>query len=517
MAKPHLYFSASPAVPAMKHPTAITLLFPHQLYLHQPALQKGVPVVLVEEWLYFSQYRFHKLKLVLHRASMQYYRGLLLQQGYEVQYIEATSPLHDIRQLVPHLAGQQVSAIHYTDVTDDWLKRRLHKACRLQGIQLTEHPTPGFLNRPDEVNPWFDEQRQYFQTDFYIHQRKMRGLLLTPQGHPEGGKWSFDHENRLKFPPGTPVPHYPFPRHNAFVTAARDWVETHFAGNPGAAFLLKQHDPRFYPVTHAEAEEWLNDFLAHRFAQFGIYEDAIVQQEHFLHHSVLSPLLNTGLLTPAQVVNAALKAAARYQVALNSLEGFIRQITGWREFIRIVYEREGRKQRTGNYWQFTRAIPARFWEGNTGIPPIDHTIYKLLQTGYTHHIERLMLLGNFMLLCEFDPNEVYRWFMALYIDAYDWVMVPNIYGMTQFADGGLMMTKPYISSSNYIRKMSDYPKGEWQETWDGLFWRFMHVHRDFFATQPRLGMLLTTLDKMDAAKRGAHLQRAERYLASLST
>jgi deoxyribodipyrimidine photolyase-related protein len=182
-----------------------------------------------------------------------------------------------------------------------------------------------------------------------------------------------------------------------------------------------------------------------------------------------------------------------------------------------VYEREGTKQRTTNYWQFKRKIPTSFWTGDTGIAPIDSTIKKILKTGYAHHIERLMVLGNFMLLCEFDPDEVHKWFMEMFIDAYDWVMVPNVYGMTQFADGGLMTTKPYISGSNYLSKMSDYEKGTWQPIWDGLFWRFMHVHRDFFLQNPRIGMLVKTFDKMPEEKRQAHLHAADNYLQSLDT
>ena len=162
-------------------------------------------------------------------------------------------------------------------------------------------------------------------------------------------------------------------------------------------------------------------------------------------------------------------------------------------------------------------MPAAFYTATTGIEPVDDAIRTVLQTGYCHHIERLMVLGNFMLLCEIDPDEVYRWFMELFIDAYDWVMVPNVYGMSQFADGGLMSTKPYISSSNYILKMSNYSKGDWQATWDGLFWRFMHTHRDFFLKNPRLSMLVRTFDKMTSQKQNAHLQHAEAYLAQLES
>ena len=188
---------------------------------------------------------------------------------------------------------------------------------------------------------------------------------------------------------------------------------------------------------------------------------------------------------------------------------------GWREYIHIVYMREGSKQRTKNYWGFTRKIPISFWKGTTGIVPVDTVIQKVLNVGYCHHIERLMVMGNFMLLCEFDPDDVYRWFMEMYIDAYDWVMVPNTYGMTQFADGGLMMTKPYISASNYLMKMGNWQKGPWQKTWDGLFWRFMHVHRNFFMQNPRLSMLLNSFDKMTSIQKKEHLDNAESFLNML--
>ena len=305
------------------------------------------------------------------------------------------------------------------------------------------------------------------------------------------------------------------PNENDYVKAAKMWVDKQFANNYGNTTSPFCNLGGFYPVTFKEAENWLDDFLKTRFKDFGIYEDAMVDNESFLHHSVLTPMLNIGLLNPQQVIDRALDVAHEYDIPLNSLEGFIRQIMGWREFIHIVYEREGVRQRTKNYWGFTRKIPETFWTGNTGIHPVDVVIKKALATGYSHHIERLMVMGNFMLLCEFDPDEVYHWFMEIYVDAYDWVMVPNVYGMTQFADGGLMVTKPYISGSNYLLKMGDWKKGPWQNIWDGLFWRFMHVHRNLFLKNPRLGMLIKTFDKMPEATRQKHLKTAEDFLLSL--
>ena len=234
-------------------------------------------------------------------------------------------------------------------------------------------------------------------------------------------------------------------------------------------YLGKQSSKRIYPSNFIEAEKWLDDFLNERFIEFGIYEDAIHSDEIFLNHSILSPLINSGLLTPDFILERVLDFSKSNDIPLNSLEGFVRQIIGWREFIRGLYISKGVFSRNLNFWNFTKKIPKSFYSAETGILPVDDTINKINNTSYCHHIERLMIIGNFMLLCEFDPDEVHKWFMELFIDAYDWVMVPNVYGMSQFADGGLFSTKPYISSSNYIIKMSNYKKGEWSSIWDGLF------------------------------------------------
>jgi deoxyribodipyrimidine photolyase-related protein len=336
------------------------------------------------------------------------------------------------------------------------------------------------------------------------------GVLLNPDGSPEGGRWSFDTENRKKLPAGIIPPPVTYTSGQPWLAEAAQYVATHFPHAPGSS-----QGPYLFAVTHQSAADALQQFLHQRLVHFGVYEDAIASGYTTLFHSVLTPMLNTGLLTPQQVVDATLAHAAQHAIPLNSLEGFIRQVIGWREFVRLVYLQQGRRQRTTNFWGFTRRIPASFYNGTTGIPPIDNTIRKVLKTGYCHHIERLMVLGNFMLLCEFHPHDVYKWFMEMFIDAYDWVMVPNVYGMSQFADGGLMTTKPYISGSNYIMKMSDYKAGPWQQVWDGLFWRFMHRHSTFFLSNPRLGMLVHTFNKMPQEKQQAHLAHAERFLQSL--
>ena len=485
-----------------------TIIFPHQLFEENPAVLPNAEVFLVEEFLFFKQFNFHRQKLKYHRATMKFYENYLREKGLKVTYIESNQQLADVRDLMTHLIEQGFTEIHFCDVTDNWLEKRIKSFA--EKVTLHEYKTPMFLNSKEELETYFGSKKHYFQTDFYTKQRKERGILIDADFKPVGGKWTFDTENRLKYPKGKVPPKVEFPSENEFVKEAESYVKANFDNNYG-----ELNSKFVYPTTHAESRNWLQQFLGNRFLEFGEYEDALVANEQILHHSLLTPMMNVGLITPQEVIDTMLKFAEENNISLNSLEGFIRQIIGWREFIRGVYEIAGTKERTMNFWKFKRKIPESFWNGTTGILPIDLTIKKALETGYCHHIERLMVIGNFMLLCEFNPDEVYRWFMELFIDAYDWVMVTNVYGMSQFADGGLMATKPYISGSNYLMKMSDFPKGEWQTVWDGLFWNFMDKHREFFLTNPRLGMLVRMFDKMPNEKRISHIETAENYLASL--
>lgn len=491
--------------------SSIVLIFPHQLFEKHPALQPTKKVVLIEEFLFFKQYKFHKQKLIFHRASMKAYQHYLIEKGFNVQYIETHDPLSDIRTLLPFCKKEGVEQVHYCDTIDHNLERRITAQSKLLNVTIVCYESPGFMLSSKETQHYFLSTKRFHQTDFYIEQRKRFNILVSAAKQPQGGKWTYDNENRLKYPKGKKPPSVICPTINPFWAEAVEYVERNFSDNPGEI-----QSTLIYPTTYDESRQWLDQFLEQRFESFGDYEDAIVRSEILLHHSLLTPMLNVGLLTPPEIIEQALQIASKRIIPLNSTEGFVRQIVGWREFIRGMYAHAGTRQRTTNFWKFTRKIPQSFWKGTTGVEPIDTVIQRILSTGYCHHIERLMVLGNFMLLCEFDPDEVYQWFMELFIDSYDWVMVPNVYGMSQFADGGLMATKPYISGSNYLMKMSDFQKGEWQAIWDALFWRFMHVHRTFFLNNPRLGMLVRTFDKMDKQKQEAHLKIAADFLEKLN-
>lgn len=482
-------------------------VFPHQLY-HSIPFDKSTPIYLIEDSLYFSQYKFHKQKLVLHRASMKYYQSFLENIGYVVHYLDF-NPKLSLESVFISLQNNKIETLHYTDTTDYLLERRMLRYAKKYKLDLQKHKSENFLLTLDEFQQQLGKGKKYFMAPFYIQQRKKFKLLLQDDGEPIGGRWSFDEDNRKKLPKNIQLPTNKSFAQNEFVKEAREYVSKKFPHTYGT------DDSFNYPTTHEEAKAALRDFLENRMEHFGEYEDAIAKNESFLFHALLTPALNIGLLSPQQIIDETLRFHAKKDFPINSLEGFIRQIIGWREFMRGVYHFEGVKERKTNFFNFDKKIPESFWRGETGIEPIDDTIKKVLANAYSHHIERLMLLGNFMLLCEFDPDEVYRWFMELFIDAYDWVMVPNVYGMSQYADGGFITTKPYVSGSNYVLKMSDYKKGEWCAVWDALYWRFLFKHQDIFKNNQRMSMMINLVNKMEKGKLEAHLQVAEEFLKKI--
>jgi deoxyribodipyrimidine photolyase-related protein len=491
-----------------------TLVFPHQLFARHPAIAADRTVWLVEDALFFGDQRypaaFHRQKLIMHRASMKRYATEAL-AGYSVQYVEYQDVHAGMEALFERLGAAGVSALHVADPADFMVEKRLRRCSAAFGIPLVWYETPAFLNTPSAIHAFYDGRKTYFQTDFYIWQRRKHRILLTDDGKPMGGRWTYDTDNRQKLPPSVNVPSVPGVAENAFVHEARDYIETCFPHAPGAS------RPFIYPTCHSEARAVLQQFVAERLSSFGVFQDAISQRTPFLFHSLLSAPLNCGLLTPDEIIEAVMRAFS-HQPALPiaSVEGFVRQVIGWREFMRAVYVREGVRQRTANFWGHGGALDERWYTARLGIPPVDDAIRKAQSFAYNHHIERLMVVGNLMLLCEIHPMAVYRWFMEMFIDAYDWVMVPNVYGMSQFADGGLITTKPYLSSSNYIRRMSDYRPGPWCDIWDSLYWRFVDKHRLFFAANPRLNMMVGHLERMGEAAVRAHWQRAERFMNDLA-
>lgn len=468
----------------------ITLIFPDQLFSNHPCLTPDRPIYLVEEFLFFKVQPFHKQRLVLLKCAMRKYAERLSQSQNRVIYIPSEKLTYR-GSLFDLLGKQAIKQIHMAEFADEWLSQDLTKGADQYGWNIHFYPSPAFFCSNQELEGFFSEKAHYSMAQFYTYQRKSRDLLMKG-GSPVGGKYSFDIENRKKIPKTLFIPPSFHPPQDATTKKAVDEVEAEF---PNA---IGESSPFLYPTTHQEAHKALQLFLNDKLSLFGTYQDAIQKEDSFLFHSVLSPILNIGLLTPEEVTQITLDHAQNHSIPLNSLEGFLRQIVGWREFVRASYLLKGSFQRSRNFFHHHKKIPKTFWEGSTGILPIDQTVKKVLKTGYCNHIERLMVLGNFLLLTEAAPSEVYKWFMGYFVDAYDWVMVPNIFGMSQYADGGTIVTKPYISSSNYLLKMSDYPKGEWAEIWDGLFWRFLQKHQSLFSRNHRTLTLMQLLKKNES-------------------
>ena len=488
-----------------------SIVLPNQLFEKSPVFSNRSTIYLVEESLFFNQYVFHKQKLFFHRLSMKKYQDFLKDKGIDVRYIDASEKLSDIRHLIENISNKY-NIIQIIDPNDFLVEKRLKRVCIKLNLKLIILENPMFLCKKSDLNFFKPDKKKFFQTSFYKSQREKFNILIDIAGGPEGGSWTYDTMNREKYPTNKKPPEIMSVNDKSeLLSETHDYINNIYSKNYGNL------EPEFfYPTDFEQSKKWFNDFLENRFKEFGPYEDAIIDSESFLNHSLLSPLLNTGLLNVNFVISHTIEFYKKNDIPLNSCEGFIRQILGWREFIRGIYFAKSVEERTKNYWNFKRKIPHSFYDGSTNILPVDICIKKILKTGYAHHIERLMIIGNFMLLCEFNPDEVYRWFMEMFIDSYDWVMVPNVYGMSQFADGGLMSTKPYISGSSYILKMSNHKKGEWTYIWDSLFWNFIDKRRDFFTKNPRMRMLVSNFDKMDLNKKKALLETADNYLQNLS-
>jgi len=486
----------------------VTLVYPHQLFSQSPVLSKARPVVLVEDPWFFRRHRFHAQKLMFHRACMQAYRDYLEREGYAVSYIESAE-IPTTADIFLRLSKDGIKDVHLCDPIEHGLSEEVYTACTTHGIHAVTEESPMFFCGREYLLKFYEDGRRFHLTDFYIAQRKRLHILLDEEGKPVGRRWTYDTLNREPLPADIPLPAVWRPEWNEYTRDAAAYVRDHFPGAPG--------DPADFswPVTFDDAHRWLSDFLIQRLALFGRYEDAIHRTETFLFHSLLSPLLNCGLLTPGEVVHSTLGYADAHEIPVESLEGFIRQLIGWREYVRAVYLIAGEREQSSNVFRLSHKVPPCFWTASTGIEPVDTIIRRVIDHAYCHHIERLMVLGNIMLLAEFHPDQVYAWFSELFIDAYDWVMVPNVYGMSQFADGGMMSSKPYVSGSRYILRMSNFEKGPWCDLWDALYWRFLYVHRDVFAHNPRMAPFIAYITRMPEERRSVLIDRAEQYLASI--
>jgi len=457
-----------------------------------------------------THFKYHQHKLVLFLSAMRSH-GEALRQMYPLHYDHLEEEAgRSYEEKLAHCLEQQpaVEELVTYDVEDHFFKDRLEHFARERGLRLCIVDSPGFIFSQSDFSDYLSKTKRPFLQRYYQERRQRLGVLVDTQGEPTGGRWSFDDENRKKFPAGITFAPRPKLEPTEHTRAVCRLVAEHFPDHPGSTENFN------WATTREQCLALLDEFLQERLAHFGPYEDAIDAREVFAFHSVLSPYMNMGLITAPEVLERSLAFAERQEnLHLPSLEGFVRQIMGWREFMRGIYHHYDLQK---NYFNQQRRLSRHWYEGSTGIPPLDDSIRKASREGYTHHIERLMILGNIMLLSELHPDEVYRWFMEMYVDSADWVMAPNVYGMSQFAEGGIFATKPYVGGSNYIRKMSHYAKGPWCDIVDGLYWRFIERHQDTFAKNRRMSMMVATLRKMKNERRQHIFGAAEEWLEQVT-
>ncbi|MEY4353322.1 MAG: hypothetical protein RLZZ609_1563 [Cyanobacteriota bacterium] len=505
-----------------------------QLLQEHPLLARPDPnrwVALIESPPRARRHRYHQQKLTLLFAAMRHHGAALERSGHRVLYHRLEDPLPRASGTAPAdpdsgavlaawIALHGVRAIHLLEPNDFHTQAALPALAERLGVPIHTHPSPQFLLPRADFLAWAKGRRTVVMEQHYRRMRKQLGVLMTEGGEPVGGVWNMDSDNRqtrAQFRKARPVvPSLPPPTQDRVVREAAEQVGRLFADHPGKAADL------WLPATRAGALAWLERFVAERLAGFGPWEDLMVEAEPVLFHSVLSPLLNIGLLTPLECVRAAEAAYAEGRAPLASVEGFVRQIVGWREFIHGMYWRHMPEYGQVNALDAHRPLPRWAYTGDTELRCVSRAIEDALRLGYNHHIQRLMVLGNYFLLGGYAPSEVLRWYLEMYIDAYDWVMVPNVLGMVLYADGGWFATKPYTAGPTYLDKMGDHcarcrynPKlktGPDACPFQALYWAFQIRHADRFRSHPRMAMMVRQVDRMEDSLREEYVKGAERFL-----
>jgi deoxyribodipyrimidine photolyase-related protein len=451
-----------------------------------------------------THFKYHKHKIIFFLSAMRKYAEELRGQGFNVHYEKLQLDSTDFTQALDRfLQSNNFESFYFFEIEDKFFEKEIHNCVqKVKHLQITQIQSPMFLTTRAQFDVYLQRSKKPFMKTFYEDQRKRLKILIKSDGTPIGDRWSFDEENRLSLPKNYTPAKLPEYRCDKIDQEVMQLVDHCFENHRG------QTSDCWLPTDRISAQKWLDCFLIERLSDFGPYEDALSKEFPFVNHSVLTPFLNVGLLTPEEVVRCTLKVFKEKKLPLNSVEGFLRQIIGWREFIRGIYQNFSVQQDNSNFWNHQRKLKDCWYSATTGIEPLDDVIRKVQKYAYAHHIERLMVVGSLMLLLEIHPHEAHRWFMEMFIDSSDWVMGPNVYGMALFSDGGIFATKPYFCGSNYYKKMGPYKSGEWQAAVDGLYWGFIDKHRDYFLKNPRLSMMVRSFDKMEAEKKSRILKAA---------
>ncbi len=465
--------------------------------------------------------RSHQQRSAVFLAAMRHFAASLRGEGARVRYVtledrENTHSLTaEVRRACAALRPQRVIMTE----AGEWRLRAefeiLAAELGQQGYPLEVREDTHFLVSHDDFATFARTRKSLQMEHFYRQVRRQHGILMQPDGTPEGGQWNLDHDNRRSFKQAPKVPPLPrIPRDDIIEEVCR-LVQTHLPNHPGNL------ESWIWPVTRDQAQNALDDFIEHRLPLFGDFEDAMWGGEPFLYHSLLSVPLNLKLLNPLEVVERAVKAYRTGHAPLNAVEGFVRQIIGWREFIRGVYWHAGPAYRESNHLDAHGRLPDFFWSGEAPMACLREALAPVVAHGYSHHIPRLMVLANFCLIAGIEPRAVGDWFFEMYVDAIDWVTTPNTIGMALYADGGVVGSKPYAASGKYIQRMSNHcgncayavtrRHGDGACPYNTFYWDFLLRHEARFARNSRMALVLRSLEKLGDSERQAIRQTATHY------
>ncbi len=450
--------------------------------------------------------KHHKLKILLFLSSMRSYRDELRAKKIKLIYNDCNKEFKTPyeKKLERVIKEKKIKEVNFFEIEDKFFEKRLKLFLLKKKINFKEIKSPMFLMNREEFKNYLSKNKKPFMANFYKIVRTKMSLLMNKNGTPKGNKWSFDEENRKKLPNSIKIPEISEIKETKDTLILKRFINSNFKDHPGNT------DKFWFPTTRKDAIKWLDEFLKDRIKLFGDYEDAVTDKSNTVFHSALSPLINLGLITPQEIIEKLRKIENK--VPMNSLEGYIRQIIGWREFMRGIYQNYDQRLEKTNFFNHKRKMKKTWYEGTTGLDPLDHAINNAKKYGWSHHIERLMILANIMNLCEINPKQVYKWFMEMFVDSSDWVMAPNVYGMGLFSDGGIFATKPYICGSSYFLKMMHFKKGPWCDVMDGLYWKFIDRHKQFFLKNPRLSMMVRISEKMNKERKSRIFKAAEKFI-----
>ncbi len=479
-------------------------------------------ILMMEAWDEATYVKHHKQKIVLIFSAMRHFAAELEDAGWSVDYVKLTDDDNAgsfTGEVARAVERHDPRAIHVTEAGEWRVQQGIEEWPDKFDCEVEILDDDRFVCSLSAFNEWAEDRKTLRMENFYREMRKKTGLLMTDDGKPEGGDWNYDSENRKPPKEGLDVPPRPLFDPDEITQECIALVEEKFSDHFGSI------DNFGWPVTRDQAEKAADAFFAERIEKFGPYQDAMVHGSDDLFHSMLSTSINLGLLDPLELCERAEQSYKDGKAPINSVEGFIRQIIGWREYVRGFYWRFMPGLADDNALNAQRALPEFYWTGETDMRCLSDSIRSTKENAHAHHIQRLMVLGNFALIAGVEPKAVQDWYLAVYADAYEWVELPNVAAMVLYADGGKLATKPYAASGNYINKMSNYcsgckysvskKTGEGACPFNALYWHFMDRHRDRLEKNPRIGRIYSNWDRMGEDRQTEYLDSAEAFLDGL--